>query len=70
MWQYDVELVQEIEKVVGKKLEEHETKEDEVLKGITAVRYYPQSVFSLSMGTERNHFLYRMRGGCVHLLGW
>ncbi|BFI25254.1 hypothetical protein AXG93_2490s1280 [Marchantia polymorpha subsp. ruderalis] len=46
--QYDVELVQEIEKVVGKKLEEHETKEDEVLKGITAV-YKAKRVAALKM---------------------
>lgn len=35
--QYQVKLIQEIEAVVGKKLEEYDCKEDEVLKGITKV---------------------------------
>ncbi|KAL2653879.1 hypothetical protein R1flu_022007 [Riccia fluitans] len=46
--QYDVELVHEIEKTIGKKLEEHKTVEDEVLKGITEV-YKAKRVAALKM---------------------
>lgn len=36
--QFDVELIQEIETLIGRKLEEYEVDEDTVLKGITKVR--------------------------------
>lgn len=35
--QYDVQLVQDIEELLGKKLEEYELDEDKVLKSITKV---------------------------------
>lgn len=35
--QYDVELIHDIEELVGKKLEEYKVDEDKVLKGITKV---------------------------------
>ncbi|CAM6114445.1 unnamed protein product [Calypogeia fissa] len=46
--QYDVELIQRIESAIGKKLDEYETEEDAVLKGITNV-YKAKRVASLKM---------------------
>lgn len=43
--QYDVELVHDIEELLGKKLEEYEVDEDKVLKTITKVRYVHLRVF-------------------------
>lgn len=37
-WQNEVELIHDIEKEIGKKLEEFECKENEVLENITQVR--------------------------------
>jgi ATP-dependent RNA helicase DDX49/DBP8 len=46
--QYDVDLVQRIEDAIGKKLDEYETEEDAVLKGITKV-YKAKRLASLKM---------------------
>lgn len=53
--QYDVDLVHEIESLIGKQLDEYELEEEEVLKGITKVRVLlPRSVFYLKLFFDHN----------------
>jgi hypothetical protein len=43
--QYDVDLIHDIEELIGKKLEECQVEEDQVLKGITTVFFSPVWIF-------------------------
>lgn len=43
--QYDVDLIHDIEELIGKKLEECQVEEDQVLKGITMVFFSPVWIF-------------------------
>ena len=58
--QYDVGLVQAIEKLTGVTLEEYPLEEEEVLKGITKVTHsdhsdFPSSSFSVPFQPNRCH---------------
>jgi hypothetical protein len=46
--QYDVDLIHDIEELIGKKLEECQVEEDQVLKGITTVFLFPVWILLVS----------------------